>query len=200
MDVVGEHQEDVLVVLAREHGVLAVDLAREQRHALVLHGGAVERAEFEMDKVRRLQQLRQRDLAVVSGVGRVVGEAAVVVLEADEARVLDAVALAGRGRKEDALRDPAAGSKVHFVVRLGQQQDAARGTVSRGVGRVRLPALRRQDAVQVVQDESLGELIQHAPAKVILHARFLEFAGKRAPSRKRRWARAPAPSQTARAA
>ena len=116
MDVVREHQEDVLIVLAREHGVLPVDFAREQRHALVLHGGAVERVEFEMDKVRRLQQLRQGDLAVVRGVGRVVGEAAVVVLEADEARVLDAVALAGRGRKEDALRNAAAGSKVDFVV------------------------------------------------------------------------------------
>ena len=72
----------------------------------------------------------------------------------------------------------AVGSKVDFVVRLGQQQDAAHGTVSRGVGRVRLPALRGQDAVQVVQDESLGELTEHALAKVILHARFLEFAAK----------------------
>ena len=105
MNVVGEHDENVLVVLAREHGVVAVDFAREQRHAFVLHGGAVERDELEMNEVRRLQQLRQDDLAVVSGVGRVVGEAAVVVLEADEARVLDAVALAGRGRKEDALGD-----------------------------------------------------------------------------------------------
>ena len=53
---------------------------------------------------------------------------------------------------------------------------AARSAVaSAGSG---LPALRRQDAVQVVQGEGLGELIQHAPAKVILHARLLEFAGK----------------------
>ena len=66
MDVGGKHQENIFVVLAREHGVAAIDLARKQRHAFVLHGGAVQRAEFEMDEVRRLQQLRQRDLAVVS--------------------------------------------------------------------------------------------------------------------------------------
>ena len=64
----------------------------------------------------------------------------------------------------------------HFVIRLGEQQDAASGTVRRGVGRVGLLALHGQDMVQVFQDESLGELIQHALAEVVLHTRFLKFA------------------------
>ena len=118
MDVVGKHDQNVLVVLARKHNVTAVDFAREKRHALVFHGGAIERAEFEVDKVRRLQQLRKGNLAVVGGVSCVVGEAAILVLEADKASVLDAVPLACRGRKDDALRDLAAGGEVYFVVRL----------------------------------------------------------------------------------
>ena len=129
-------------------------------------------------KVRRLQQLRQRDLAVVGGVGRIVGEAAVVVLEADEARVFDAVALAGRGRKEDALRNAAVGREVHFVIRFRQQQDAAGRADGRGVGGVRRQARRQQNRVQFLQREILVQLVQHAPAKIILHARLLQFVGK----------------------
>ena len=35
VDVVGKHQVDVLVVLAGEHGIAAVDLPREDGHAFV---------------------------------------------------------------------------------------------------------------------------------------------------------------------
>src|SRR5436190_9431196 len=120
-----------------------------------------------MEKIRRLQQLRQGDLAVVSGVGRVEGEAAVLVLEADKTRILDAVALAGRGREEDALGGAAVGCKVDFVVRLREQQDAARGAVGGGVGRVGGLEGCGQDAVHLVERKGLGQLIQYAPAKVI---------------------------------
>ena len=95
MNVVRKHQENVLVVLAREHGVFPIDFARKQRHPFVLHGGTVKRAEFEMNEIGGLQQLRQCDFAIVSGVGGVVGKAAIVVLETDEARIFDPVALAG---------------------------------------------------------------------------------------------------------
>src|SRR5689334_14082779 len=100
MNVLRKHDKNVFVVLTGKHGVLPVNLAGKKRHAFVLYRGAVERIEFEMDEVRRLQQLRQSNLAVVRGVSRVVGEAAIVVLKMHEARVFDAVALAGGGREE----------------------------------------------------------------------------------------------------
>ena len=94
---------EVLAVLAREHHVLPADLAREQRHALVLRGAAVERRDREGDEVVGLDQLRQDLEAVVRGVGRVVRDAAVVVDEADEARVLHAVGLVRARGKDDPL-------------------------------------------------------------------------------------------------
>ena len=72
MRVVGEHDEEVLVVLPREHGVAAVDAPREERHAFVLHRAAVEREDAEGEEVVRLDELRQDDAAVVGGVGGVV--------------------------------------------------------------------------------------------------------------------------------
>jgi len=38
--------------------------------------------------------------------------------------------------------------------------------------------VHRQDAIQVIQNESLGKLTEHALAKVVLHTRFLEFAAE----------------------
>ena len=102
---------------------------------------------------------------------------AVVVLETDEARVLDAVALAGRGRKQHALRNLAVRREVHFVIRFRQQQDAARRPGRRGVGGVR-QARRRQNRVQFLQRKIVVQLGQHALAKIILHARFLQFVRK----------------------
>ena len=42
VDVVGKHEVDVLVVLAGEHGIAAVDLAGEECHAFVLGGRTVQ--------------------------------------------------------------------------------------------------------------------------------------------------------------
>ena len=99
MGIVGEHDEEVLVVLPREHRVAAVDAAGEKRHALVLHGAAIEREHAEMQEVLRLDELRQDGASVVGGVGGVIHDRAVVLGEADEAGVLDAVALIGRDGK-----------------------------------------------------------------------------------------------------
>ena len=55
--------------------------------------------------------MRQRDFPVVSAVGRVVIDAAIVVLEADKARVFDAIALTRGRREEDPLRGLAVGSE-----------------------------------------------------------------------------------------
>src|SRR5882762_8728305 len=72
MNVVGEHQQDVLVILAGQHCVTPVYFARKQRHAFVLHRGTVQSDKLEMNKVRGFQELREDDFAVVRGVRRVV--------------------------------------------------------------------------------------------------------------------------------
>ena len=55
MNVVRVHQIDVFIVLAREHGVETVYLAREQRHAFVLHRRTIKGDEFEMQEVWRFE-------------------------------------------------------------------------------------------------------------------------------------------------
>ena len=89
------HQVDVLVVLPRQHGIEPVDLAREECEALVADLGAVQGADLEVQEVVGLEDLRQDHLAVEGGVGGVVADRAVVVVELDEAGVLDAVGLGG---------------------------------------------------------------------------------------------------------
>ena len=80
-------------------------------------------------KSRGLHQLRHDDLAIEGGEGRVVDVGAVVVLEADEAGVLDAVALRGRGREEDAFGQLLLGLELDFVVGPGQHPDPLRGVL-----------------------------------------------------------------------
>ena len=46
-DVRGGRQVEVLAIAARQHHVLARNPTREQRHALVLRGGAAERRDAE---------------------------------------------------------------------------------------------------------------------------------------------------------
>ena len=48
---VGEHHVDVLIVLPAQHGVKALDLSREERHAFVADGWTVQRGEFEMKEI-----------------------------------------------------------------------------------------------------------------------------------------------------
>ena len=100
MDVVGKHQVDVLVVLAGEHGIEAADLPGEDRHAFVFGGRAIQGNESKVEEVGSLHQFRHDDPAIEGGEGRVVDVGAVVVLEANEAGVLDAVALGRRGREK----------------------------------------------------------------------------------------------------
>ena len=77
--VVGVHHEVVDVVVAPERYVAAVDLAREQRHALVVRGAPGHRRHPERDEVGGLEQLRQDLVAVVRGVRGVVGDVSLTV-------------------------------------------------------------------------------------------------------------------------
>ena len=90
VQVVRIDQIKVLVVLSRDHGVLAVDPAREQRHALVERGTAVQGRHSERQEVAGLDQFRSDRCALVGGVGCVIG-LAVAIGEFDEAGVLDTV-------------------------------------------------------------------------------------------------------------
>src|SRR5438045_3008673 len=55
---VGIHQEDVLMVLAREHRIMAAEFSREKSEPFVPDLGPIECADPEVQKVFRLQQLR----------------------------------------------------------------------------------------------------------------------------------------------
>ena len=126
VDVVGKHQVDVLVVLAGEHGIEAVDLPGEQGHAFVLGGRTVQGDEPKEEEVGGLHQFRHDHLAIEGGEGGVVDVGAVIVLEADEAGVFDAVALRRRGREEDALGQLLFGLELNFVVGPGQHPNPLR--------------------------------------------------------------------------
>jgi hypothetical protein len=64
-------------------------------------------------------------MAVIGRVGGVVGRGAIVIGEAHEARVLDAVALVGRHRKDDAFAHGELGREAHLVVGVGEPLDAS---------------------------------------------------------------------------
>ena len=94
---VGKHHVDVFGVLPAQHRVAPFDLAREERHAFVLHRRAIEREEFEIKKVGGFQELRQDHPAVVGRVSGVISPRAVIVVKKNKAGVLDPVALRGGG-------------------------------------------------------------------------------------------------------
>src|SRR3954464_10160111 len=104
MKVVRKHQMDVFIILPAKHRIVAVQLARKERHAFVLHGWTVEGDEFEMEEIGRFDELRQNHFAVVCGIGRVISWGSLFVGKKNETRVLDAIALRGGGGEQYALR------------------------------------------------------------------------------------------------
>src|SRR5216684_1195285 len=93
VDVVGKHEVDVLVVLAGEHGIEAVDFPGEDGHAFVFRGRTVQSDEPKEEEVRSLHQLWQDHLAIEGREGGIVDVGSVIVLETDEPGVFDTVAL-----------------------------------------------------------------------------------------------------------
>ena len=134
VDVVGKHEVDVLVVLAREHGIEAVDFPGEDGHAFVLRGRTVQGDEPKEEEVRSLHQLWQDHLTIEGGEGGVVDVGAVIVLETDEPGVFDAVALRRRRRENNAFRQLLLGLKLNLVVGPGQHQNSPDGVPIRHAG------------------------------------------------------------------
>jgi hypothetical protein len=103
VDVVGKHKVDVLVVLAGERGIEAVDFPGKDGHAFVFGARTIQGDESKAEEVGSLRQLWHHDLAIEGGEGRVVDVSAVIVLEIDEPSVFDAVSLRGSGWENDAF-------------------------------------------------------------------------------------------------
>ena len=96
---------------------------------LFSRGRTVQGDESKVEEVGSLHQFRHDDPAIVGGEGRVVDVGAVVVPETNEAGVLDAVALGGRGREDDALGQLLFGLELDFVVGPGQHPNPLGGVL-----------------------------------------------------------------------
>ena len=124
MDIVRKHEVDVLIILAGEHRVEAIDFPGEQSHAFVFGCRTIQSDEPKQEEVRGLHQFWKDHLAIEGCERGVIDIAAVVVLKTDEAGVFDAVALRRRGGKKNALRQRLLGLKLNLVIRLGQHQNS----------------------------------------------------------------------------
>ena len=121
---------DVLPVGAGQRDVLAVDLAREQRHPLVLRAGPGQRRDLEGGEVVALDELRQDLEAVVGGVRGVVAARPVVLGQAHEPGVLHAPALVRPLGPQHALAEASRRVEGEQVVGRGQPPHR-RGAVAR---------------------------------------------------------------------
>ena len=90
--IVGEHDEEIFIVLTREHGVTPSDAARKEGHAFILNCSAVQCENAKVKEVLRLNELRKNRAAIVCCVGRIVENAPIVFHEAHETGILDTVA------------------------------------------------------------------------------------------------------------
>ncbi len=98
MQVIRIDEVEALVVLAGNHGVAAVDLARKQGHPLVPGRVPGQRRHAERQEIASLDQLRADGPAAIRRIGCVIhlfGRC-----ELGEARILDTIRLR-RGHRED---------------------------------------------------------------------------------------------------
>ena len=177
-DVRRRRQVEVLAIAAGQHHVLPVNPTREQRHPLVLRGGAAERRDAERREVVGLDQLRHDLETVERRIGRVVRHLAVVVGEPDEAGVLHAVGLV-RARGEDhPLGERGVGRERGDVARRGEHADDLDRLVGDGVRRA-LALERAQSLIEVAEREPLRERIDDRPGDVVARVELDELRAKR---------------------
>jgi len=117
----------------------------------------------------------QDQLAVVGGVRGVVGSRAVVVRETDEPRVLDAVPLRRRDRKQHALGQTRVRVEPNLVVRFGQHQDLPGHARVFLVARVVLLAREADAGSKLFQSENVAQTVENLPGKLARKAELLEL-------------------------
>ncbi len=127
-------------------------------------------------KSLRFDELGQDHLAVVGGVSGVIRLRAVVMLEANEAGVLDAIALGGRDRKEHALGQARVGRELDFVIGLGQRQDLSGCRAGFLVAGAELLRRANEAGAQFVQREGASHSQEHLPAEVSHQPKFLKLS------------------------
>ncbi len=103
MRIVGEHDEEVFIVLARNHRVESVDASGKKCHPLILDRSAVQSEDTKIQKIPRFHQLGENNASVVGGIGGIVERRSVVIDKADKARIFNAIALIRRNREYNAL-------------------------------------------------------------------------------------------------
>ena len=81
----GAQQIKAFAILPADHQIVAVEATREERHALVACGAALERAKLERLEIAGREDFRGDRLAAVGGIGTVIGKAAIILLEPYEA-------------------------------------------------------------------------------------------------------------------
>ena len=175
---VGEHEVDVDPVLPAEHGVVAVDFPREEGEALVGDGGAVQCAGVEGAEVGGGDNLREDVRPVVGRVGRVVGDLAVIIGEADEAGVLDAVALERRVGENNFLGEAEAVLETHGIVGFGEGNRALAGPHDLGVAAVTAQGGGAGHQFRHVED--IGEVGRGGAGRVVGNPQFEKFAAEKA--------------------
>ena len=138
--------------------------------------GTIQGNESKEEEVGSLHQLRHDHLAIEGGEGRVVDVSAVVVLEMNKACVLDAVALRGRGRENDAFGQLLSGLELNLVVGPGQHPDPLCGALIFLRHSIRQAELfRLETGAKFLQCEQLSESVHHPAREFAGQSQFREF-------------------------
>ena len=177
--IVREHDEEVLVILPRKHRVAAINPPGEDRHAFVLHGGAVEGEHAEVEEVLRFDELGQDGVSVVGRVGSVIHHRPIVFSETDKARVFDAITLVRRDGEDDALAHGELRREIHLIVGVGEPLDGA----ERGLEILRDGPCLAPDAehasIQIAPREVLPKRFHHGGGVPVIEAHLVQLDEER---------------------
>src|SRR5580704_9239588 len=122
-----EHDEEVFIVLARNHRVQPVDASGKKCHPLILDRSAIQSEYTKIQKIPGFHQLGENNASVVGGIGGVVERRSVVIDKADKAGVFNAIALIRGNREYNSLAHREVGREAKFVITLGQPVHAFEG-------------------------------------------------------------------------
>ena len=176
VQMVREHEVDVLAILTPEHGEVAFDFSRKEGEPLVANGRPIEGAYREFVKIARLKNLRQDDISIIGGIGRRVGNRAIRLLKAGKTGVLDAIDLARSEGKKNFLGDVQSIGKSHGVIRPREHE----GALPRAAHRWFVDAGAEASHMihEILHEKAFGEIAQRRAGVGVFHSEFLEFSEK----------------------